>query len=77
MKKFMVEALKTAGVTQDHASQQAELLISADSRGHYSHGLNRLHIYVNDVKSGMNAKEGKFLLTSSPFIPPPKSIPGS
>uniref|UniRef100_A0A914EBK7 Malate dehydrogenase n=1 Tax=Acrobeloides nanus TaxID=290746 RepID=A0A914EBK7_9BILA len=58
MKKFMVDALKTAGVTQDHASQQAELLMSADSRGHYSHGLNRLHIYVNDVKSGMNAKEG-------------------
>jgi LDH2 family malate/lactate/ureidoglycolate dehydrogenase len=39
------------GTHQDHADSLAELLVVADQRGHYSHGLNRLEMYVNDVRS--------------------------
>lgn len=46
----------------DHASQLAELLIEADLRGHYSHGLNRLHVYIEDVIGGIN-KEGRYFLS--------------
>ncbi|KAI6219505.1 hypothetical protein M3Y99_01659100 [Aphelenchoides fujianensis] len=34
------------------APKVADLLISADVRGHYSHGLNRLRIYMEDCRSG-------------------------
>lgn len=28
---------------------QADLLIAADVRGHFSHGMNRLEMYINDL----------------------------
>lgn len=62
MRRFIVDSMKTTEVNSDHAAQLADLLIAADQRGHYSHGLNRLHIYVNDVASGSNAKDGNRLL---------------
>jgi len=31
-----------AGAAQEHAEQMADLLVAADYRGHYSHGLSRL-----------------------------------
>uniref|UniRef100_A0A914C9V9 Malate dehydrogenase n=1 Tax=Acrobeloides nanus TaxID=290746 RepID=A0A914C9V9_9BILA len=58
MRRFIVDSMKTTGVNVQHAEQLADLLITADQRGHYSHGLNRLHIYLNDVASGSNAKDG-------------------
>lgn len=30
----------------------ADLLVTADYRGHFSHGMNRLEMYLNDIKSG-------------------------
>lgn len=30
----------------------ADLLIAADYRGHFSHGMNRLEVYLNDIKAG-------------------------
>lgn len=44
--------LATGATTADHADQQAALLVAADNRGHYSHGLNRLHMYVNELRAG-------------------------
>lgn len=38
--------MAAVGVERPQAQQLAELLIEADLRGHYSHGLNRLHIYM-------------------------------
>ncbi|KAI6217629.1 hypothetical protein M3Y95_01209600 [Aphelenchoides besseyi] len=49
MKTFVVEAMKTVGTDPDHAAQLAETLILADQRGHYSHGVNRLHVYIEDT----------------------------
>ncbi|KAK6735675.1 hypothetical protein RB195_018725 [Necator americanus] len=48
MYRFMVDCMKSVGVVESHAGQLAEVLIEADVRGHYSHGLNRLDMYVND-----------------------------
>lgn len=42
----------SVGTEADHAAQLADNLIVADQRGHYSHGLNRLKIYLEDVSSG-------------------------
>ncbi|KIH47485.1 hypothetical protein ANCDUO_22455 [Ancylostoma duodenale] len=44
MYRFMVDCMKAVGVVESHAGQLADVLIEADVRGHYSHGLNRLVI---------------------------------
>lgn len=41
-RKFIVDSLSAVGTPLDHARQQADLLVEADYRGHYSHGMNRL-----------------------------------
>ncbi|PAV84594.1 hypothetical protein WR25_04299 [Diploscapter pachys] len=59
---FVLDCLEKAGCGPEHAQQLADILICSDYRGHYSHGLNRLHIYVNDVKTGGTDVKG------DPFI---------
>lgn len=39
---FVKRCMVAAGAAEEHASLLAGLLVAADSRGHYSHGLNRL-----------------------------------
>lgn len=52
VKRFIVDCLKTAGAPVRAAADQADLLVQADRTGHFSHGLNRLEFYVNDILSG-------------------------
>ncbi|XP_065320295.1 uncharacterized oxidoreductase YjmC-like [Gordionus sp. m RMFG-2023] len=52
-KRFAVESMKAVGTQEDHAIALAELLVTADYRGHFSHGLNRLPMYVRDIESGI------------------------
>ena len=42
VRKFILSALKSVGGIEAHSQDLADLLVAADSRGHYSHGLNRL-----------------------------------
>ena len=42
MSSFMARAMIAAGGDAEHAAKHASLLVTADYRGHYSHGLNRL-----------------------------------
>jgi len=49
----MVRCMETVGTPTDHASSLADVLVEADHRGHYSHGLNRLEMYVKDIRSGL------------------------
>lgn len=56
---FVVRVMKAVGVADKDADALADLLVSADYRGHYSHGLNRLDMYVTDVTSGTTDKEGE------------------
>lgn len=41
-KEFVQRSMIAVGTKVDHAKALAEVLILADQRGHYSHGLNRL-----------------------------------
>lgn len=50
VKRFIVDYLTRVGAPENHASAMADVLIEADRRGHYSHGLNRLEWYVDDVE---------------------------
>ncbi|KAF2357372.1 Malate/L-lactate dehydrogenase-like [Trinorchestia longiramus] len=49
--RFMKECMVAAGVEETKAAQHAEVLLAADLKGHFSHGLNRLEMYVNDVQT--------------------------
>ncbi|KAK6630629.1 hypothetical protein RUM43_014614 [Polyplax serrata] len=49
-KRFLKDCLMAVDTSQETAEQLAEVLVAADYRGHYSHGLNRLEIYLNDIK---------------------------
>ncbi|KAH8302189.1 hypothetical protein KR044_003776, partial [Drosophila immigrans] len=55
-RRFMIDCFKAVKVPEDHAVAQAELLVGADIRGHFSHGMNRLEMYVNDLDK--NATDG-------------------
>eukprot|EP00095_Tigriopus_kingsejongensis_P006613 maker-scaffold396_size184579-snap-gene-0.23 protein:Tk06613 transcript:maker-scaffold396_size184579-snap-gene-0.23-mRNA-1 annotation:"malate dehydrogenase" len=50
--RFMIECMKARGCPQNHAERLALNLTEADYRGHFSHGLNRLAMYVTDIESG-------------------------
>ena len=39
---FVVRVMDAVGITESDACALADLLVSADYRGHYTHGLNRL-----------------------------------
>lgn len=47
---FCVRSLEKLGAVTSHACVLADLLVSADYRGHFSHGLNRLEYYMDDLK---------------------------
>ncbi|XP_071494760.1 uncharacterized oxidoreductase YjmC-like [Diadema antillarum] len=56
---FMKRCMLATGANPDHCAVLAEVLACADHRGHYSHGMNRLEMYVNDVEGGMTEKDGQ------------------
>lgn len=41
-KRFVLQAMVAVGTVRQHAQQLADVLVTADYMGHYSHGLNRL-----------------------------------
>nr|CAB3262821.1 uncharacterized protein LOC100183774 [Phallusia mammillata] len=57
-KAFVKNCITAAGASNNHANDMAELLVTADYRGHFSHGLNRLEMYVNDLKTQITSTEG-------------------
>jgi hypothetical protein len=42
VKRFIIDCMKKVGTKEAHATSLAGNLMTADYRGHYSHGLNRL-----------------------------------
>ncbi|CAH2042603.1 unnamed protein product, partial [Iphiclides podalirius] len=59
VRRFMVESLVVAGAPEVEAEAQADLLLYADTVGHFSHGLNRLELYVNDMRGGVTKPDLK------------------
>ncbi|KPU78207.1 uncharacterized protein Dana_GF24300, isoform B [Drosophila ananassae] len=55
-RRFMIDCFKAVKVPQAYAEDQADLLVGADYRGHFSHGMNRLEMYINDL--AINATDG-------------------
>jgi len=51
VKRFMVSVMAAGGVSDSHASQLADVLVAGDHRGHFSHGMNRLEMYLNDCNT--------------------------
>lgn len=39
---FIVRCMTSVGTPEEHAASLADILVTADYRGHFSHGLNRL-----------------------------------
>ena len=48
-KLFVRESMEAVGTKHCQAQALAELLVLADQRGHYSHGLNRLGMRADTV----------------------------
>lgn len=50
-KFFVIEALKSVGSSDDTARLCADVLIEADRRGHFSHGMNilRKHLILDKI----------------------------
>lgn len=59
VQSFIERCMTTVGTQPHHAQSLAEVLVEGDHRGHYSHGLNRLDMYVKDIQSGICAKDGE------------------
>jgi LDH2 family malate/lactate/ureidoglycolate dehydrogenase len=53
LKEFAVSVFTKLGVPVDDAKIAAEVLIAADQRGVYSHGLQRLKRYTRGLKTGV------------------------
>lgn len=56
-KRFIIQCMEAVGTPKAHAEALGDVLVEADYRGHYSHGMNRLEMYINDVRS--NTCDGK------------------
>ncbi|XP_067649113.1 uncharacterized oxidoreductase YjmC-like [Haliotis asinina] len=52
---FCIRCLEATGAKTEHAKCLTEVLVMADYRGHYSHGLNRIEMYLGDLVSGMTS----------------------
>ncbi|XP_071847276.1 uncharacterized oxidoreductase YjmC-like [Apostichopus japonicus] len=57
--KFCEACMQSAGANKDHGRQLSEVLFAADYRGHFSHGLNRLPMYVRDIQAKITEKDGE------------------
>ncbi|XP_077869473.1 putative oxidoreductase YjmC [Saccoglossus kowalevskii] len=49
-RSFIERCMQSVGTKPSHAAALAEVLVKADYRGHYSHGINRLDVYLDDIK---------------------------
>lgn len=46
VKRYIVDCMVKVGTPKQNADQLADVLLAADLRGHYSHGLNRLGMKI-------------------------------
>lgn len=52
----MYDCFVKSNTTPENAQAMADLLTEADYRGHFSHGMNRLEMYINDLQ--INSTDG-------------------
>ncbi|XP_066259530.1 uncharacterized oxidoreductase YjmC-like [Euwallacea similis] len=51
-KRFMKDCFLAVDTTPENAETVSCNLLEADYRGHYSHGMNRLEMYIRDIQDG-------------------------
>lgn len=56
---FIERCMVAVGTSREHARILGNVLLSADERGHHSHGLNRLDMYVSEIKTGVTVSGDK------------------
>ena len=67
LRGFARQILETIGVPEDEAMLFADILVEADCRGVYSHGVMRLPVYAARIQSGaMSAKTVLSVTSESP-----------
>ncbi|XP_064168141.1 uncharacterized oxidoreductase YjmC-like [Anguilla rostrata] len=59
VQSFIEGCMVAVGTKPGHAKSLAEVLVEGDHRGHYSHGLNRMDMYVKDIQTGICEKDGE------------------
>ena len=57
--RFIRDCMQKAGATCNDADEVARHLMTADYRGHFSHGMNRLQLYVNDIRKKLTDASAK------------------
>ncbi|XP_057320353.1 uncharacterized oxidoreductase YjmC [Microplitis mediator] len=53
--RFISESMHKVGAIQEDAQVVAHHLMTADYRGHFSHGMNRLQMYINDIENKLTS----------------------
>lgn len=48
-RRFLIDCFCASKTPEPHARAMADLLVEADYRGHFSHGMNRIQMYINDL----------------------------
>lgn len=51
VERFVSDCLKSVGAMDEDSKTVGHHLMTADYRGHFSHGLNRLEMYVRDIQT--------------------------
>ncbi|XP_064476491.1 uncharacterized oxidoreductase YjmC-like [Ornithodoros turicata] len=64
MKSFIIRCMEKVGTEKSHAEALADVLVAGDHRGHFSHGLNRLEMYVNDISRKICEPKGQPTIVS-------------
>lgn len=57
--RFIADCLGKAGSSQEDARTVAHHLMTADYRGHFSHGMNRLEMYVHEIEINITDVKAK------------------
>jgi LDH2 family malate/lactate/ureidoglycolate dehydrogenase len=52
-RRFIVDCMLAVGTPRPNAEALANILIEADYRGHYSHGMNRIEMYLSEAQNGI------------------------
>lgn len=61
MERFVIDVFKGVGVPEEDAKTCADVLVTADKRGIFSHGVNRLkQIYYDRIRMGIQSPVTKF-----------------
>ncbi|RMX37591.1 hypothetical protein pdam_00007868 [Pocillopora damicornis] len=58
VESFVERCMSAVGTPLEHCKALAQVLVAGDARGHFSHGLNRLEMYVHDINVGSTVING-------------------